>query len=193
MWLANDLAAVRPATSVAVAPGKLPPGPVAVQAAARGCARDRSGAILWLMQIVKVTRCRCDRKAVTTAAHAPGMRVLGLNAPTTAEPGKRSGASPAAAPKAMWIAPRRSPALRGVVSAPPTARGKWTPGSCATCRVASGTRSEWCTAPPEVTRTAQCRGPVCCSAATGRTAVDGLRDSGVSAAAAVKRAHAPGT
>ena len=28
----------------------------------------------------------------------------------------------------------------GVVSALPTARGKWTPGSCATCRVASATR-----------------------------------------------------
>lgn len=33
----------RPATSVAVAPGKVPPGPVAVQLAARGCARDRWG------------------------------------------------------------------------------------------------------------------------------------------------------
>ena len=32
------------------------------------------------------------------------------------------------------------PQIAGVVSAPPTARGKWTPGSCATCRVASGTR-----------------------------------------------------
>ena len=41
--LSRGMGDVRPATSVAVAPGKLPPGPVAVQAAARGCARDRWG------------------------------------------------------------------------------------------------------------------------------------------------------